>query len=146
MPLQFPHLIVPVDLSQPNNALGTSYNGQISPTVSSIYNFDIPASDAGKSCSLVFLFPERSALQTSSFTISGSGAVNFASLAGPTDVNTSYNNAPKVAQDLGGQTLVPGYNYTITTFQCPAGQRIAYKMSGSGDTCLNYFQDYNPCP
>jgi len=135
-----------VDSSKPDTALGTSYNGEVSPTVSSLFNFDIPNTDAGKTCSLVFLFPEQSTLQTSSFTRSGSGDVGFASLMGPADLGTSYNNAPKVAKDLGMQNLAPGFSYTITSFPCPAGQRVAYKMSGSGDTCLSYFQDYNPCP
>jgi hypothetical protein len=54
---QSPHLIIPIDSSNPNRGPGTSYFGEVTPTISSIFNFDIPASDTGKACSLVFLFP-----------------------------------------------------------------------------------------
>ncbi|GAM86904.1 hypothetical protein ANO11243_049250 [Dothideomycetidae sp. 11243] len=50
---QYPHLIVPVSSSSPNTAYGTQYFGTINSTVSSIFNFDIPASYAGKTCSVV---------------------------------------------------------------------------------------------
>lgn len=59
---QFPHLIIPIDSANPNEAYGSSYNGTISETVSSIYNFDIPVSDNGKTCSLVFYFPGTSTI------------------------------------------------------------------------------------
>merc|ERR1719197_328484 len=55
---QYPHLIVPVSSENKDKAYGTSYNGTISPSVSSIFNFDLPYSYEGQTCSLVFLFPE----------------------------------------------------------------------------------------
>merc|ERR1711939_199086 len=54
---QYPHLIVPVSSENKDKAYGTSYNGTISPSVSSIFNFDLPYSYEGQTCSLVFLFP-----------------------------------------------------------------------------------------
>lgn len=44
-PNQFPHLIIPVDSSMPNEAPSTSYFGEVTPTISSIFNFDIPSSE-----------------------------------------------------------------------------------------------------
>merc|ERR1712072_1462706 len=41
---QYPHLIVPVSSENKDKAYGTSYNGTISPSVSSIFNFDLPQS------------------------------------------------------------------------------------------------------
>jgi hypothetical protein len=142
---EYPHLIIPVDSASPNTAAGTSYNGQVSTSVSSIFNFDIPFADQGKTCSLVFLFPEQKDLQTSSYTISGSGSVDFSALSGVASSSTTYANCPGSAADYGSFTLVPGNSYTIATFDCPAGQSVSYKMTSSS-TSLTYFQDYNPSP
>lgn len=144
--LQFPHLIIPVDKSKPDTAQPTSYFGEVSATVSSIFNFDIPYSDAGKTCSLVFLFPYQSQLVTSSFTFSGAGGLDFCKLNGVADHGTTYNNAPKCGTDYGVVTVSPGHSYTLATFPCPAGQRVSYGMVAKDGTCFKYFQDYNPAP
>jgi Ubiquitin 3 binding protein But2 C-terminal domain len=143
---EFPHLIAPIDSSKPGSAAGTSYFGVVSNTVSSIFNFDIPASDAGKKCSLVFLFPTQSQLATSSFTFSGNGGLDFSLLNGVATSATSYSNAPVVSMDYGTTTVASGNSYTIATFACPANTAISFKITTVGDTYLKYFQDYNPYP
>jgi len=143
---EFPHLIIPIDSSNPNNAPGTSYFGEVSSTVSSIFNFDIPASDSGKTCSLIFLFPEQSQLTTSSYTFSGNGGIDFSLLSGVATQATDYANAPSVKTDYGVTTVAPGNSYSIATFACPAGTAVSFELKASGDTCLSYFQDYNPSP
>jgi Ubiquitin 3 binding protein But2 C-terminal domain len=143
---EFPHLIVPISSSNPDRAYGTSYNGQVSRSdTRTIFNFDIPAVDAGKTCSLVFLFPRQDQLQTSAFTISGDGNVGFASLAGVVHQGTTYNSVPPVAQDYGIFSLSPGRSYSVATFDCPAGTTQSYSMTAAG-TDFHYFQDYNPSP
>lgn len=156
---EFPHLIVPIDSSKPDTAEGTSLFGTVSDMISSIFNFDIPTSDAGKTCSLVFLFPKVSNLQTSSYTFSGDGKIDISRVESPATAKTTFNNAPDVAEDLDVLTLVPGNSYRIATFGCPAGERVGYKVSiapcrsafhcdisNAGSTDLHYFQDYNPPP
>ncbi|UKZ75831.1 hypothetical protein TrVFT333_003525 [Trichoderma virens FT-333] len=147
-PYEFPHLIIPVDRTKPNNAAGTSYFGEISGSVSSIFSFDIPSGDNAKKCSLVFLFPEQKDLQTSSFTFSGLGALDFAQLNSPATQGTTWNNQPGKKQDFGTTTVSPGHSYVISTFDCPAGQTVAYEISDAsgGGTSFRYFQDYNPSP
>lgn len=143
---EYPHLIVPINSASPDTAAGTSYNGEVSSTISSIFNFDIPASDSGKTCTLVFLFPEQKDLETSSFTISGDGKVDFAQLSSTATASTTYNNAPSVMHDFGDFTLAPGNSYVISSFACPAGQAVAYEIKEAGSTNFTYFQDYNPSP
>jgi hypothetical protein len=146
-PYEFPHLIIPIDSSNPDNKAGTTFFGEVSSTISTIFNFDIPASDAGKTCTLIFLFPTQSQLQTSSFTFSGNGGIDFAALDSvAVSGQTSYNNQPGVTQDFGTTVVAPGNSYTIATFQCPEGKAVAYEMKAVGDTQLRYFQDYNPSP
>jgi hypothetical protein len=145
-PYEFPHLIIPIDSSKLNTAPGTSYNGEVSSTVSSIFNFDIPASDSGKTCSLVFLFPKQADLTTSSFTFSGNGGIDFSLLNGVATQSTSFSNAPGVKTDYGVTTVAPGNSYSIATFPCPGGSAVSFEAKASGDTSLTYFQDYNPSP
>ncbi|KAJ4341928.1 hypothetical protein N0V95_007084 [Ascochyta clinopodiicola] len=143
---QYPHLIIPVDSQQSSKAFGTSYNGKIDSHTCSIFNFDIPASYSGKTCSVVFLFPEQKDLETSSFTVSGSGKVDFTKLKGPANQQTTYANQPGKESDLASMSVAPGNSYAITSGDCAAGQTVSYEICGNGDFSLNYFQDYNPSP
>lgn len=141
-----PHLIVPVDSSKPDSAPGTSYNGTISESKTTLYNFDIPQSYESKTCSLVFLFPKQEDLETSAFTFSGDGKIDFAKLQSTVKESTSYSNMPSVEKDYGVTTVSPGNSYTISTFECPAGESVAYEMKNAGSTYLDFFEDYNPSP
>ncbi|ODM23038.1 hypothetical protein SI65_00627 [Aspergillus cristatus] len=141
-----PHLIIPVDSSSPDTAPGTSYNGTISSSKTTLYNFDVPQSYADKTCSLVFLFPKQEDLETSAFTFSGDGKIDFASLESAVTTDTSYSNMPGVKEDYGVTTLAPGNSYVISTFSCPAGEAISYEMKNAGSTYLDFFEDYNPSP
>lgn len=67
---EFPHLIVPVDKTHPDRALGNQFNGIIDDEHCTLYNFDINPNQAGKKCSLVWLFPEKNNLSHSSFDFS----------------------------------------------------------------------------
>ncbi|KAI4190671.1 MAG: hypothetical protein LQ348_003620 [Seirophora lacunosa] len=144
---EYPHLIVPVDKEQPDVAAGTSYNGIFSPSVSSIFNFDLPPSLAGRTCSLVFLFPTRDTLQTSNFTLSGSGGIEVTRLVSPATEETTFNNQPAVNTTVNTiPDVQPGNSYTIGSGGCFAGARSSYKVSATGSLDLEYFQDYNPSP
>lgn len=143
---QFPHLIIPVSSASPTKAYGTSFFGEVSSTVSSIFNFDVPSSYEGAQCSLIFLFPMQSQLQTSSYTFSGSGAMDFQRLVSPATEATTYSNAPGVKSTVATLNPAPGNSYVLNTYPCPAGQRISVKAVASGDLSFKYFQDYNPSP
>lgn len=143
---QYPHLIIPVDSQQSSKAFGTSYNGKVDSHTCSIFNFDIPTSYSGKTCSVVFLFPEQKDLETSSFTVSGSGKVDFTKLKGPASQQTTYANQPGKESDLASMSVAPGNSYMITSGDCAAGQTVSYEICGNGDFSLDYFQDYNPSP
>ncbi|PYI22318.1 hypothetical protein BO99DRAFT_19552 [Aspergillus violaceofuscus CBS 115571] len=143
---EYPHLIVPVNSSTPDTAYGSQLFGTVSSTVSTIFNFDIPSSDSGKTCSLIFLFPNKEDLETSDYTFSGDGKVDFSQLTSAAGLKTTYNSAPSVKQDYGEITISPGNSYLVASFSCPAGQTVGYEMKGTGNTYLNFFEDYNPSP
>lgn len=143
---QYPHLIIPVDSQQSSKAFGTSYNGKINSHTCSIFNFDIPTSYSGKTCSVVFLFPKQKDLETSSFTVSGSGTVDFTRLKGPASQQTTYANQPGTESHLASMSIAPGNSYAIASRACAAGQTVSYEICSQGDFALDYFQDYNPSP
>ena len=139
---EFPHLIVPVDKDSPTTAGGNSYNGTFSSTVSSIFNFDVPESDSGKTCSLVFLLPTQGELISSAFSLSGSGGLNVAQLKSSATEQTCYSAVPAVESNLGGPiSVTPGNEYVIASGSCAAGQAVSYEVSATGSLALNYFQD-----
>ncbi|USP76680.1 hypothetical protein yc1106_03954 [Curvularia clavata] len=143
---QYPHLIVPVDSQHPDQAYGTQYNGKVNSHTCTIFNFDIPSSYAGKTCSAIFLLPKKADLETSDYTISGSGYCTATKLKGNADQQTTWNNQPAVDGKGASFEIMPGGSWTADTFDCPAGQRISYKLCTDSDFSLEYFQDYNPSP
>lgn len=139
-----PHLLIPVDSANPSKAYGTQYNGTISSTESSIYNFDIRSEYAGKTCSIVFLLPEQKDLKTSSFTFNGKGGLSCSKLSAPANDKTTYTNKPASSGSSSTVgSVTPGNSYTFFTGKCEEGQTVAYELSSSGGLELEYFQDYN---
>ncbi|KAL8962220.1 MAG: hypothetical protein Q9183_005187 [Haloplaca sp. 2 TL-2023] len=145
---EFPHLIVPLDETKPDTAFGTQFNGKFSPTVSTVFNFDFPASLEGRSCNVVFLFPKQEDLVTSSYTVSGSGGIEVSRLNGIVDESTTFNNAPGVNVTVGAVPNVqPGNSYSVAPSPpggCYFGGRVSYQVSATGSLDLEYFQNYHP--
>jgi glucan endo-1,3-beta-D-glucosidase len=144
---QYPHLIVPVDAANPNKAYGTQYNGTVNSKVSTIFNFDIPPSYAGKKCSTVFLFPQLDQLKTSSYSFNNKGGFTIAILNGVATESTTFSNAPAVAKQIGTvDMLKSGSSYTLSSDTCPSGSRVSFEVTATGGLDLEFFQDYNPSP
>jgi len=145
---QYPRLIVPVSSENKDKAYGTSYNGTISPSVSSIFNFDLPYSYEGQTCSLVFLFPEQDQLETSAFTFNGKGGLTVNELSSPATEQTTYNSVPKPAvEGIGAISEVrPGNSYVVASHECNAGARQSFEFMSTSGLDLEFFQDYNPSP
>jgi hypothetical protein len=154
---EFPHWIQQTsngDHDKPDYVFGfgnPSLNGTvIGKYESSIFNFDIPAKDAGKTCTLRFLFPMQSQLETSAFEFKEpydvpAGLV-FSQLAKPANEYTMHSDMTSAVGDAYEINIRPGNAYKVTDFLCPAGKMMAWRMDGVETTLLNYFQDYNPCP
>lgn len=150
----FPHLIVPISAKNPNTKYGTVFSPIFTPNdFCTIFNFDVPVSAAGKNCTLEFLFPTQSELQTSSFTIDGPGDFIFTGYApgsGAT-LDTTFNNqpAPGPFPPFPPLVLKPGNAYIIDVGPCVIVDNAPTVVSGktcTSDTYFTYFQDFNPCP
>ena len=143
---QYPHLIVQVSSKKPERLYGPSTRGRITPAdLASIFNFDIPLSARGKTCSLIFLFPYASELQSASFSLVGDTKVGFTKLSGLANERTTYSSMPGVVATLGSPTLRPGSSLVITSFDCPVGQGLAFMLE-SGSTDFWWDEDWRTPP
>lgn len=148
----YPSLMVPVDLASPDKAYGSTSYGQVSPNASTLYNFDISASDAGKSCKVFFAMPSQSVLrnaQGSDYYFSGDGSVVFSRMGTLANQATTLNDVAQMGRkDLGAVKLSPGNNYVIETFDCSnaIGAGVSYMIAEpvGRDTCLIYYQESAP--
>lgn len=140
-PFEYPHLIVPVDQANPDTAYGTQFNGHFSPTISSLFNFDIPSAYAGKTCTIVFLLPPPNS--GGSFTLSGEGGITVSSLMSPATQQTTYSSVPPPTETVGHvDNVTPGNGYVIYSGQCAAGSTLGFEVKATSTLDLEYFQDF----
>ena len=151
---EFPHYITYISANEPDEVFGNQYDGLISPNdISTIFTFDIPASRADTNCTLEFIFPLQSQLQTSSYTYSGGGTFFVtaydANSCASSQSSTSFNNQPESGffDDFSPFHMEPGNAYTIGVGPCSyASGGCASVLVSSNDTIFSYFQDQGECP
>ncbi|KAG9568746.1 hypothetical protein KCU71_g7118, partial [Aureobasidium melanogenum] len=142
---QTPHAIIPVNKNSPSTSYGTQYDAYLSSSNSTIFNFDIPSSYAGKQCTVIFLLPNKSQLATSDFTLSGAGGIKFDQLTSPAPLSVTYATCPAVKTTLDTiDSVTPGNSYVVSSGACQAGSTISILASATGSLNLEYFEDWNP--
>ncbi|KAK9802312.1 putative Ubiquitin 3 binding protein But2 C-terminal domain-containing protein [Seiridium cardinale] len=131
----YPSLMIPLDRANPDKPYGPTLYGQVSANASTLFNFDIPASDAGKSCKVFFSMPSLAALQSGqsgSYYFTGDGSVVFSQMGAMANPGTTYNDVAlgRIGRrDLGAIKMSPGNNYVIETFDCSGAVRVMPTMS-----------------
>jgi hypothetical protein len=147
-----PNLIIPVSPEAPDTAYGTQFAATITPSNSTIFTFDIPASWTGLCSLLTFPYASETAFP-GAFRFTGvehetlrDGGVQFDLLAGQVDNAVTWDSKPATAETYAKMTIVPGNSYTVATAPCASGQRLAYEASSVGDLELEYFQSTGPKP
>jgi glucan endo-1,3-beta-D-glucosidase len=131
---------VPIDNANPDRVIGNSFSADISLTKSTLFDFHLPPTYAGKSCNLTFILPRQSADFWTPFEISSPGGLNFIQLNNLASTTTSRCN---VSDGVGVgriDQLRPGQRYTVSTAACQAGQGIGYELESIGGLDLRFFQ------
>ncbi|KAL8714150.1 MAG: hypothetical protein Q9220_001879 [cf. Caloplaca sp. 1 TL-2023] len=146
--ISFPHLIVKIDEASPDKAYGTGYNGTVSPTISSIFNFDQPptglSADKQQRCELVFFFPEASSLREKSYEFNAKGGLIFYRLRREATAKTTFDNQTRERQVVRYiRDLAPGNRYSLQSDRCVEFAGVGYKMAAIGNTYLDFFQTYS---
>ncbi|OAG37355.1 hypothetical protein AYO21_08432 [Fonsecaea monophora] len=148
---EFPHLMIPISSTNPNTAYPNTNTPYVTAAdIEMIFNFDIPTSRKGQTCTMEFLLPNKTELSTSSFEVTGLIGSYVFSLSvlggGAVEGNTTYNNQPLQANPHGlpkTMHMEPGHAYAIASTICVPG-KIGITMS-SPDSSLTWFQDWNQC-
>ncbi|KAK4934741.1 hypothetical protein LTR10_024068 [Elasticomyces elasticus] len=144
---EFPHYITQISKSEPDKSFGPQYNGVFTPNdIASIFSFDVPASRADANCTLEFIFPAQSQLQTSSFEYEGGGSFFFTGYnpGSCPGEQTTWNNqpAPGPFPPFPAVHMEPGNAYTIDVGPCFVGAGTCVAgMTYTNDTNFWFFQD-----
>ena len=149
---EFPHLSIPISQSNPDATFPNTYTPYVTADdISMVFDFDIPDSRQGQSCTIEFLLPNRSQLSTSDFHLSRVNGTYIFSLSvlgtGAVEGETTFNNQILQANPHGFPRTIqmqPGHAYVLGTTICVPG-RFGLTMS-SPDSDLTWFQDWGQCP
>lgn len=127
--------------------MGNQFEGLISDRYCSIFKFDITPDHAGKKCSLVWFFPHKSELETSTYHLDRTGQdMTLVAYEVKESVNlyTSWSTIGPL-EIIATGPLQAGRSWSVHTQDCLAGEVKNYMLCGMGFN-LKYFQDYNPEP
>ena len=143
-PFQYPHLIIPVDKTNPSAPLGSQFLAQISATRSTIFNFDVPSDYTGKTCNLVFHLPPDTRDWSTPYQLRAPGGIIVSELGHFATVKTSAANVG-VSQPVGSiNQLIPGKGHLISSGPCEAGLTVAYQIDALSGLDLQFFQMVTP--
>ncbi|KIW05813.1 uncharacterized protein PV09_03019 [Verruconis gallopava] len=131
---QFPTSVIPISTAELNKAYGNQ-DAYIDDKVSSVFNFELPVSFAGKTCSLFFFWPQG---RTDICTFSGQGLASF-DLVGRADAATTCASRPQVYRHLNDIPMKPGTTYWIADHPCTPGP-VSFEISGKQGFALTFAQ------
>ena len=140
-PFEYPHQLIPIDKADPLKFLGNGYTAQLSPTISTVFVYDIRPEFAGRTCTLAMHMPPTFPVpELAPVKIMTPGGFSVSRLANQVPGNVT-------AQSVGGSILVgaigilePASRYNIASFPCEAGQRVGYQVDSIGGLAMNWFQ------
>lgn len=140
-PFEAPNLIVPVDKADPSKIIGNGYVVQLSPTISTVFVFDVRPENQGKTCNLAFHMPIAFPWpDISPVKVRSPGGITVSSV-GQQAASTEIN-----ANDVSSSSLVgwvpsvePANQYNIASVPCAAGQRVAYQVESTGGLAMDFF-------
>ncbi|KAJ4312106.1 hypothetical protein N0V94_007627 [Neodidymelliopsis sp. IMI 364377] len=141
-----PNLIVPVDKANPSKVIGNGYTAQLSPTLSTVFVFDVRPEYQGKTCNIAFHMPPAFPWpDMSPVKVRSPGGITVSS------VGQQAASAEISANDVGSSKLVgwvpsiePANQYDIASVPCAAGQRVAYQVESIGGLAMDFFQMTSP--
>jgi glucan endo-1,3-beta-D-glucosidase len=122
--------------------VGNGYAAQLSPTLSTVFVFDVRPNLQGRICNLVFFVRPISLLEyLSPAKIRSPGGISVSRLSSRVD-------SPRISADsVGSLTPVgtvpliqPASSYTVSSMPSQGGQRVAYEVDSVGGLTMEFFQ------
>jgi glucan endo-1,3-beta-D-glucosidase len=126
--------------------IGNGYTAQLSPTLSTVFVFDVRPEHQGKTCNIAFHMPPAFPWpDMSPVKVRSPGGITVSS------VGQQAASAEISAKDVGSSKLVgwvpsiePANQYDIASVPCAAGQRVAYQVESIGGLAMDFFQMTSP--
>lgn len=141
-----PNLIIPVEKANPVSTLGNDYTAQLSPTISTVFAFDVGPELQDMMCSLIFYMPPA-------FPFADLAPVKIRSPGGITvfrlsnGVFTVKNNLSITSSStlVGSAPLIQFANqYNVGSMLCDVGHRVAYQIDSVDGLNMDFFQMISP--
>lgn len=141
-----PHLIIPIDQANPANIVGNGFTAQLSPTISTVFVFDVRSEHQGKLCNLVFFMPPPFPVdEWAPVKIRTPGGIAVARLDNTVTTPQISANSVGSSTPVGTVSSIQSANqYTISSMPCEAGQRTAYQVDSVGGLTMDFFQMTSP--
>jgi hypothetical protein len=145
-PFEAPNLIISVDKADPSKIIGNGYVAHLSPTIFTVFVFDVRPENQGKTCNLTFHMPVALPWpDMSPVKVRSPGGITISS------VDQQVTSMEISANDVSSSSLVgwvpsvePANQYNIASVPCAAGQRIAYQVESTGGFTMDFFQTTTP--
>ncbi|CAO2648377.1 Nn.00g076440.m01.CDS01 [Neocucurbitaria sp. VM-36] len=144
-PFEAPHLIIPIDKADPTKVVGNGYNAQLSPTISTVFVYDINPIHKSKTCTLVFQLPPP--FQFPDFApvkIRAPGGISVSRLSNKVSTEVSAQNVGTSSPVSVVPVVQFGQQYNIASAPCETGQRVGYQVDSIYGLSMDWFQMTNP--
>jgi glucan endo-1,3-beta-D-glucosidase len=141
-----PHLIVPIDKADPSKVVGNGYSVLLSPTVSTVFVYDVRPEFQDKVCNLVFFMPPAAPFDDlSPAKIRSPGGIIVSRLNGRVaSPDVSANNVGSSTPVGTVSSIRPDNQYAMSSMPCEGGQRVAYQIDSTGGLAMDFFQMTSP--
>jgi glucan endo-1,3-beta-D-glucosidase len=145
-PFEAPQLIVPINKAIPFNVVGNGFTAELSPTISTVFVFDVRPEHSGKLCNLVFFMPPHFPIpDTTPVHLRSPGGIAVARLDNTATIPLISANSVGSSTRVGSvPSIQPANQYTISSAPCEAGQKVAYQVDSVGGLTMDFFQMTSP--
>ncbi|KAI4671111.1 uncharacterized protein J4E88_009509 [Alternaria novae-zelandiae] len=140
-PFEYPHQLIPIDKADPTKVIGNGYTALLSPTISTVFVYDIRAEFAGKTCTLALHMPPPFPIpETAPVQIRTPGGISVSRLANQVSDTVSMQSVGNSSLVGVVQLIEPAHQYNVASFPCEAGQRVSYQVDSINGLDMNWFQ------
>jgi glucan endo-1,3-beta-D-glucosidase len=141
-----PHLIIPIDKGDPTKVVSNGYTALLSPTVSTVFVFDVAPEQQDKICNLVFFVPPALPFQDlAPVKIRSPGGISVSRLDNhPASQDISASNVGSAAPFGTAPSVQFANQYNVGSAPCEAGQRVAYQVDSTKGLTMDFFQMTSP--
>ncbi|KAF2742915.1 hypothetical protein M011DRAFT_252201 [Sporormia fimetaria CBS 119925] len=127
----------------PETPNGVQYTARLTPTYSTLFNFDVHPEHAGKTCSLVFYLPNSPHGRWRHYDYKASGGIRVSQLENIATAASTWANVGGV-RPVGTVAQLGFGGNLVTEFPCPAGRTVGYRVDSINGLDLGYFQMVRP--